>query len=111
MLAQETQSPTDKIVLQVREKFTALLLDFNFFLNLLSDLKSFESLPLQGMNLEVIIPFSGLFSLSIYRNSLFIADPCLITNSDLKSIVFKFQILNDENLEFFFIFHSKIATP
>jgi hypothetical protein len=55
-----------------REKPKALLLDFNSFLNLLSDLKRFESLSLQGMNLEVIIPFS----VSIYRNSLFIADPC-----------------------------------
>lgn len=59
LLAQETQSPTDNLVLQVREKFTALLSDFNSLFNLLSDLKRFESLPLQGMNLVVIIRFQG----------------------------------------------------
>jgi len=76
LLVQEIQTPITSLVVQARVKSTSLVSNFNSFLNLLSHLKSFESLPLQGMNLVVIIPFSGLISLSIYWNSLFISDQC-----------------------------------
>ena len=59
LLVQEIQSPTDNLVLQASEKPTSLLSNFNSFLYLLSDLKSFESLLLQGMNLVVISCFQG----------------------------------------------------